>query len=336
MLRPSMQVSCTQCGKAYVLPAGSAAVPGIKLRVKCKSCQKVFEVTEEMMAAAAKKGEESLSALPDAKPSDPNAIGEVTRHFIEKSGANKRNPPWKIALFVLGGIGLPLGVLFLLSSFKIATVKVVNENGEEVEQGWFTGEGISAIGDKLSGKDAEKRAAAKARAEARRKASPTDGAKSGDNPFELGGRRGGNSGTAATMDGKVTGSLGAFYGDNEKKDRGPRVRKDDAESGAAQAHAGGLDETQAAKVVAHSQIAFQDCIESALRRNPHLKVGKVSMAVSVAPSGTVKGASISPKIHQNSDWGQCLTQRARRMVFPPFDGDDEAEVEVPLVVGVSL
>jgi hypothetical protein len=29
-------------------------------------------------------------------------------------------------------------------------------------------------------------------------------------------------------------------------------------------------------------------------------------------------------------------QRARRMVFPPFDGDEEAEIQVPLVVGVGL
>jgi hypothetical protein len=112
------------------------------------------------------------------------------------------------------------------------------------------------------------------------------------------------------------------------------VRADD--DAAPKAHAGGLDEGEAAKVVAHSQMAFQDCIESGLRRNPNLKVGKVAVAVTVAPSGAVKGASISPKVHETSDWGSCLMQRAKRMVFPPFDGDDEAEIQVPLVVGVSL
>ena len=335
-----MNVSCTTCGKAYVLPAGSAT-PGIKLRVKCKACQQVFEVSEEMIAKAQASGEESLQAVPDAPskpPSDPNAIGEVTRHFIKQSGADKRNPPWKIALFVIGGIGLPVGVLFLLSSFNVVGVTVVNEQGEEVQQSFFTGEGMSAMSDLLSGKAAEKRAEAKVKAEARKKAlaaqSPTAGAKTGGLDLGIDGRKGTSAGNAQKMGG-VSGSLGAFYGDAEKKDRGPRVRAGD-DGAPAKSHAGGLDEREAAKVVAHSQMAFQDCIESGLRRNPNLKVGKVAMAVTVAPSGAVKGAAIAPKQHESSDWGACLMQRARRMVFPPFDGDEEAEIQVPLVVGVSL
>ena len=150
MLVGLVNVSCTSCGKAYVLPAGSA-VPGIKLRVKCKACQQVFEVTPEMIEAAKAAGEESLAAVPDApsKPpsSDPNAIGEVTRHFINQSGANKRNPPWKVALFVVGFVGVPVGGLFLLSTFNVVGVTVVNEHGEEVKQSFFSGEGMSAIGE---------------------------------------------------------------------------------------------------------------------------------------------------------------------------------------------
>jgi hypothetical protein len=324
-----------------VLPAGSAQVPGIKLRVKCKSCQQVFEVTEEAIAKAKAEGEESLSAVPDAPtkpPSDPNAIGEVTRHFINQSGANKRNPPWKIALFVLGGIGLPVGVLFLLSTFKVVGVTVVNEHGEEVEQSFFSSEGVSGLGDVLSGKAAEKRAAAKAAAEARRRAiaakSPTAGAQKGKVELDdIGRPKGSRTGTADSI-GRVAGSGSGFSLEDLKNDKGPRVRQGDDTQ--AKSHGGGLDEGEAAKVVAHSQMAFQDCIESGLRRNPNLKVGKVAMAVTVAPSGTVKGANINPKVHESSDWGACLMQRARRMVFPPFDGDEEAEIQVPLVVGVSL
>jgi hypothetical protein len=324
----------------------------VKLRVKCKSCQTIFEVTEEMLVAA-KAAEEkaqtaALEAVPDAPQaeapkSDPNAIGEVTRHFINQSGASRRNPPWKIAAFIIGGVGLPIGVLFLLSSFKVVTVTVTNDKGEQVQQEFFSSEGISGIGDILSGKAAERKAAAekaKADAEAKRKAelaarSPLDGAKGGEGGLDSSGRRGGSAGEVATADPRVVGSLGAFYADTEKKDRGPKIRGDDGE-GAAKQHVGGLDESEAAKVVAHSQMAFQDCIESALRRNPNLKVGKVSMAVTVAPSGVVKGASIAPKVHETSDWGACLMTRAKRMVFPPFDGDDEAEIQVPLVVGVAL
>jgi hypothetical protein len=42
------------------------------------------------------------------------------------------------------------------------------------------------------------------------------------------------------------------------------------------------------------------------------------------------------KVHETSEWSACLMHRAKRMVFPPFSGDEEAEVQVPLVVGVAL
>jgi phage FluMu protein Com len=344
-----MNVACTNCGKALALPAGSAAA-GVKLRVKCKSCQTIFEVTDAMLAAASAEHEKAqaaaLEALPDApQVSDPNTIGEVTRGFIKQSGAANRNPPWKVAAFIIGGVGLPIGVLFLLSTFKVVSVTVTNDKGEEVQQSFFSSEGISGIGDLLSGKESERKAAAakaKAEAEAKRKAAQNsaagalDGAKGGDVGLGSDGPRGAGSGSLATADPRIGGSsLGQFYADTEKKDRGPKVRHGE-DNGAAQQHAGGLDEGEAAKVVAHSQMAFQDCIESALRRTPNLKVGKVSMAVAVAPSGVVKGASIAPKVHETSEWGACLMQRAKRMVFPPFEGDDEAEIQVPLVVGVSL
>src|SRR5262249_50345327 len=159
--------------------------------------------------------------------------------------------------------------------------------GEEVEQSFFTGEGMDAIGDVLSGKAAEKRAAAKAAAARRREQEATAGASPGGTADLSFGRKGGTTGRGEKM-GSGTGSLGAFYGDTEKKDKGPKVRAGDDDG--AKSHAGGLDDREAAKVVAHSQMAFQDCIESGLRRNPNLKVGKVSMAVTVAPSGAVKGA----------------------------------------------
>jgi hypothetical protein len=342
-----MNVSCTHCKKAYVLPA-SAAAPGLKLRVRCKACGQIFEVStepveapkNEVIAQVKTQAEASLQSLPEgpqSAPSNPNAIGEVTRHFINQSGANRRNPPWKIALFLVGIIGIPFGVLYLLSEYKIVGVTVVNEQGEEVKQSFFTSEGMSGIGDVLSGRAAEKRAEAKAKAEVLKRAvvarPKIAGSNAPLNDLTASERRGAGPGTTETM-GNVTGSLGAFYNDTEKKDRGPKVRaEDDARS---KSHAGGLDEKEAAKVVSNSQGAFQGCIEEALRRNPNLKVGKVAISVTVAPSGTVKAANIEPKTHENSEWGACLMQRAKRMVFPPFDGDEEAEVQVPLVVGVSL
>ena len=341
-----MNVTCPNCLKKYALPDGTL-LPGVELKVRCKSCETVFTVDEELAIAARKADEaaaadDPLASMPNAPgtPSDLNAPpGELTRHFINQSGANKRNPPWKIALFVVGGIGLPIGALFLLSSFGIAKVTVTNEQGEQVEQPFFSAEGVSGLGDMLSGKEAERRGKAKAAAlvaataklqrETEEKSRPHN---SGLDPDRV---RGGSVGSTQTAQ-VPGGSLGGFYAQGDgKKDAAPKLKGDPGDQ-VAKEHAGGLDEGEAAKVVGQSQAAFQSCIEAALRRNPNLKVGKISMTVTVGPSGVVKGASIAPRQHDASDWGTCLKDRARRMVFPKFAGDVETDLEVPLVVGVSL
>jgi hypothetical protein len=89
-------------------------------------------------------------------------------------------------------------------------------------------------------------------------------------------------------------------------------------------------------VVGGSQQAFQGCIEEALKRTPNMKVGKITLTVHVGSSGTVIRTELEPAQHGMSDWGKCLRDRAKRMVFPAFSGDEEAAVQIPLVVGVSV
>jgi predicted Zn finger-like uncharacterized protein len=329
-----MNVTCPKCSKHYVLPDGTVQ-PGIQVRVRCKQCANVFTAGEAPAAEGPDEtAAERLAEVPSAAqaPSDPNAPpGELTRHFIAQSGANKRNPPWKIALFAIAGIGVPIGVLYLLSSFHIATVIVTSESGEQVEQPFFSSDGFAGLRDRLSGKEAERRERTKALAVKKKAEEELARAHVGTG-LDSSERKGSSVGRVETA-ALPGGSLGAFYGsDTGRKDATPRVKGEQI----AKEHAGGLDETAAAKVVGQSQAAFQGCIENALRRNPNLKVGKISMTVTVGPSGVVKSASIAPKQHDGSDWGSCLKERARRMVFPKFSGDDEAELQVPLVVGVSL
>ncbi len=333
-----MNVACDKCGKAYLLPDG-ALQPGVQVRIKCKQCANVFTVTQQLVVAAPppEVKPEPLAEVPVSAnvPSDPNAPpGEVTRAFIAQSGANRRNPPWKIALFVLGFVGLPTLALWLASSMGVATVKVTNEQGETVEQPFFSAQGVTGLRDLLSGAEAERRdkaAQAKAAAVARANAHHHGSGLGDDGP------RGGTTGGAVGSGDLKGGNLAGFYADDVgKKDVGPKLRGGGDEAAPPTAHAGGLDDAAAAKVVAQSQPAFQSCIENALRRNPGLKVGKVIMHVSIGKSGAVKGTTIAPKVHEASDWGTCLAERAKRMVFPPFDGDDEAEIEVPLVVGVAF
>ena len=338
-----MNVACTKCGKAYRLPEGMA-VPGMQIRMRCKACQTEFDIaipaSEAVSSVPAPASvEDPMASLSHDAPSDVEApVGEITRHFIAQSGANRRNPWWKKLLFVGGVIGLPAAVLFLLSNtFGVVKVTRTNAEGEQVQESFFSANGVAGIKDLLSGAEAKRRTEAAQKKEQKRvrAASPTDGAKIGGTDQIDQGRRGSATGTVASGDPTLpTGGMAAFYGQDEgKRAIAPKIRGGDAP---AQQHAGGLDDASAARVVSSSQPAFQSCIEGGLRRNPNLKVGKIVMHVTVARSGTVKGATIEPRQHENSDWGGCLQQRAKRMVFPPFEGDDEAEIEVPLVVGVSL
>lgn len=345
-----MKVTCPSCAKTYALP-DSAIQAGVRVQLRCKHCQNVFQLSDEMIAAgkaaeAAEKAsapvapstEDQLASLPGTNvPYDVNApAGEATRAFIAASGANKRNPPWKIALFVLGFVGVPVLVLYLLSTFKIATVTVTNENGEQVEQPFFSGAGVSGLGDLLSGKEAERRKKAeevKQAAVAKKKAEEHALLTGGGNPFGSADRKG--DGTGKVESGSISAAaLGNFYAqDTGKKEIAPKIKGDDAPQ---VDKGGGLDAASASKVLAQSQQAFQGCIENALRRNPNLKVGKIVLTISVAPSGAVSGATIVPAQFNGSDWGGCLKDRAKRLVFPHFDGTEATDLEVPLVVGVAM
>jgi hypothetical protein len=293
-----------------------------------------------------KKAEEATeeAALKALAPTDPaKPPGEVTKYFINQSGANKRNPPWKIALFGMAFIGGPVAVLYLLATFRIVPMEVThtNENGEVVTESFFSSGGVSGVADFLSGKEAKRKAERDAKvvreAQARRQREKDliAQAQTGGTNLDLDSRKGSQTGTAAMGDPTLPGtSIGLDIGQAGKKTFEPKLRGMGTTPAPAQG-SGGLDDAAAAKVVAQSQNAFQGCIENALRRNPNMKVGKVEMTVTVGHSGSVLRSAIAPKQHDTAEWGVCLKERAKRMVFPPFEGDDEADVKVPLVVGVS-
>lgn len=252
-------------------------------------------------------------------------MGETTRSFLIASGADKRNPPWKIALFGLAFVGGPLLLVYLLNTFelvKLPTVTHTNEQGEEVQESFFSAGGAAGLKDLLTGDGARKKAeaarlaaddAAKKKALAAKKATEPE----------------------VVVPKKQDPSLAAFYGDTGLKTSGPKVRKTGEESGSTtQVNAAGLSQEAVAKVVADKQKAFQTCIDNALRRNPNLAVGNVTVVLTVGPSGAVKGAGIDPKKHEISDWGQCMMSAGRRIVFPGSDA--ETQLELPFKVGVAV
>ncbi len=259
--------------------------------------------------------------------------GEATKFFIAQAGVNKRNPPWKIALFAISVVALPTAVLFLLSTFNVVQLPKVtrtNEKGEEVQENFFSSEGVGGLRDLLTG-DAKKRkeeaalrererVAAEAAAAARARAlAMNSGGGPAVEPDPV--KPPTNPGLASDF---------ALLDDPNKKSRGPKDRNNNPNAIASS----GLKDDVAAKVVSDNIKTFNLCIEEALRRNPNLKVGAITVKLTVGQSGSVTAATIDPAQHQNSDWGGCMIKAAKRIVFPASDG--ETEVQVPLKLGVSM
>lgn len=137
----------------------------------------------------------------------------------------------------------------------------------------------------------------------------------------------------AGPEGAKTAELRALYGDATKADVGPRVRRTEAPSGGHTG--GGPSGEEVSRVVGQTQGAFQSCIEQQLRKNPGFRGGKVSLVATVGSSGTVKRVQLDRHDLEGTDLGNCLTARARRMVFAAFSGDD-VDVEIPLVLTTTL
>lgn len=277
-----------------------------------------------------KSGEiDPFAALGDPDEKELPPPGEATKFFIAQAGVNKRNPPWKIALFVVSLIGLPTAVLYLLSSFKVVELQVTRttDDGQEVQESFFSAGGVTGLKDLLTGDAKRKKAEAerreKERLERERQAALARAPKApGDTtPDEP---------KPKPPDPKLALSY-ADLEDPNKKTKGPRDRENTGNTAIASA---GLKDDVAAKVVSDNLKAFNLCIENALRRNPNLQVGPITVVLTVGSSGAVKGAEITPKQHEGSDWGACMMQAGKRIVFPASDG--ETQVEVPLKVGVGM
>ena len=77
--------------------------------------------------------------------------------------------------------------------------------------------------------------------------------------------------------------------------------------------------------------ALQGCVDDALRRDPHLKVGKIHVATTIAPTGEVTAARIDQRSVDESPLGACLKHATKKIVFPQFAGA-AFDVDIPIVV----
>lgn len=279
-----------------------------------------------------------FAALGPADPSMAPAPGEATKFFIAQAGVNKRNPPWKIALFVIGAPGLIVGVLFLLSTLHIVPLEVTrtNEKGEEVKESFFSAGGVSGIKDIFSGDAAKKKAEAEAKKQALLEKKRRDAIAARGNDNNPPDPKADPNKPEKAEPKTNPDALALIYGNGtpEKETKGPRVRPEDRQNGAAKDTSGGLSQEASQKVIADKLKAFEDCVAQALRRNPNLAVGNIDVVLNVGASGAVTSSTIVPAKHNNSDWGSCMRDVGKRIVFPKSDG--ETEVAIPLKVGVAL
>ena len=99
----------------------------------------------------------------------------------------------------------------------------------------------------------------------------------------------------------------------------------------APALSGGLTVEQVRKKLEENRGALRGCIDEALRRDPNLRVRKIHVATTIAPSGQVTAAEIDDRTVNQSPLGTCLKRATRRIVFPSFAGEP-FDVDIPIVV----
>jgi hypothetical protein len=287
-----------------------------------------------MLAGASQ--EDPLAGL-GKDPGKRRAPVENTQHFVKKAGVDRRNPPWKIALFVVLLLGLPVVVLYALTELQVVPLRVtrVDAQGNAVQEpvSVFSAEGIGELRDLMLGHTKPPPpppAPAPTVKPEPKKAAPAEPAKE-EPPQEAAQPQG----EAAPAQGEAQQAAAALYAEGEKKDVGPEVRENTEVAATDSAEKSGPPQEALAKVVAQSQTAYKSCIDAALRKNPKLRDGKLLVTATVGSSGKVKKVSLDREDLDNTIVGNCIKARTRRLVFPSFSGD-EIDVEIPLVLSKSM
>lgn len=279
---------------------------------------------------APQEGEDALAALGGESPA--RAPVENTGYYVNKAGVNRRNPPWKIAIFVLLLVGVPLAALYLLSELQVVPplkVTRVDAQGRTVEENvsFFSSEGMGELRDRMLGQQkpppAPPAPAPQPKPEPTPQASPPTAE---EKPPEQG---------LAPPEGEANKELQQLYADSAKADVGPEVRKDTEVAAKDSAAQSGPPQEAIIRVVQRAQPSFENCIEQAMRKGSRFREGKVVLTATVGASGSVKKTAFDRKDVENSELGRCLKTRARKLVFPRFSGDD-VDVEIPLILAKAL
>jgi predicted Zn finger-like uncharacterized protein len=93
----------------------------------------------------------------------------------------------------------------------------------------------------------------------------------------------------------------------------------------------GLSADQVKRKLDENKGTLQKCVDDAVKYSPNLKVGRIHISTTIAPTGQVTSAKIDKKTVDESALGTCLKIATRRIAFPPFTGDPFM-VDIPIMV----
>ena len=274
-------------------------------------------------------GKDPFSGIPDAPQLAQPAIGEQTRFFMKKAGVTNRNPWWKYAIFVLCIPGVLGAALYGLgrSGYGGTVLAYDAQTGKQVAVQRFSLENIKSNGLAALLTGAGKPVAAPVPHHDPPQVKKTSVEKklidpnAGDPKANL----------SADEEKKLKANLALLAGDDGPTSSGPKERKD-TKTAATDTGSDGLSSEVVAKIVGENTASLNKCVEDKLKRDPSWKGGRVNVSVKIGPSGTVLDSTIDKRNVSDSDVGDCLKGRIKRMRFPRFSGEEPQEVQFPLLL----
>ena len=267
--------------------------------------------------------DDPFSLVPDAPGRADEPARENTAMFILASGVNKRKSPVRIAAFVLGFVGVigAMGYLVLYAGgIKLSSVlPMVHPHRTAGPAGPTDAAAAAKLRAELMG--GGKAAGKKGHVAAHPADADTGAVVQKEKP------------QVPDLKPDQKAALAALYGDKSrgalaikiKSAKGPKVDSDKSP----------IDPKIIAQKIGANQRAFQGCVQQELRRNPKFKGGRVTLTLTVAPSGVVTHSQLDRRDLADTDVGSCITGASKRIVFPSFAGDEPVDFEIPLVLSTG-
>jgi hypothetical protein len=324
-----VDITCGRCRRSYYVP--DDLVQGRTFRAKCSQCGHAFAVD---VAAARRgkggRGQPEAPAGPDSLPSTSasaipgfaDALADADLGWLDEAAAKADARDEQVFLLTVqrsrrgSAVAIAAGALVALGAAAGLVVWMKTRGppeGAAARAARADGPAPLAVRDAggLAARPPEPEPEA---AEAAPQPAPAPGSR-------LGTRR------LSSRDRRL---LDLLARKEDAKPVGPQEEDEAVESDRS-----ALDPAAAEKVIAANRRAFDACVSKALRLKPDLKLARrATMLLTVQPDGKVSEATLVEEQIARSDLGVCLSEAARRMVFPGFDGDP-LEIAMPLSLSAT-